>query len=1531
MQHCLVYAFIYDAVYSSDTLPTGLVSVAKFNFQSVGPTGTSALAIDSSSAQVVDANLLILVTPLSTVDGSVTILAPLTCAVTPANAAICAGSSQIFVATPTGGLAPYTYNWSGGPSTQSNTVSSTGTYTCTIHDSNSSSAQGGGHLTVNSLPTQYSVTGGGAYCAGGSGVAVGLSSSQSGVNYQLYTNSTYAVGSAVAGTGSALSFGSQIGAGTYTAIASNTTSGCTQPMSGSQTVTVAALPTQYSVTGGGAYCVGGSGMAVGLSGSQSGVNYQLYTNSTYAVGSAVAGTGSALSFGNQTGAGTYTATASNITSGCTQPMSGSQTVTVNPPSVGGTATPLASPICSGSGTTITLTGYTGSIQWQSSTDNVTFNDVGGQTSVTLTTGALGVTTHYRARVTSGACSAATSTVAHVTINQTPAAPTAGNSNNGLVCLGSTLNLTASTVSGATYNWSGPNSFSSTQQNPSISNVTLAASGTYSVTATVSNCPSVAGSTVVTVNPTAVGGTATPTASSLCSGSGTTITLSGYTGAIQWQSSTDNVTFNNVSSQTAATLTTGALGVTTHYRARVTSGACSAATSTVAHVTINLIPATPAAGNNGPVCLGSTLSLTASAVSGATYSWSGPHGFSSTQQNPSISNATLTNSGTYYVTATISNCTSVAGSTVVTVNPTPVGGTATPTASSLCSGSGTTIKLTNYVGTIQWQSSTNNVLFSDVSDQTAATLNTGALSVTTYFRARVTSGVCSATNSTVATVTITGIVVPSVTTIADVGTNICAGTLVTFTATPVNGGTPTYVWKKNGSVVGGSNNTYSDAALANGDYIDCQLTSSFSCASPSTANAATIVMTVNPVPAAPTVGNNGPLCVGATLNLTASTVGDATYSWTGPNGFTSTEQNPTITNVTTAASGLYSVIATASSCISSAGTTTVTVDPAAVGGTATPVDSAVCNASGTTIALAGQTGAIVKWQSSTNNATWLDLASTNNPYATGNLVATTYFRAVIQSGVCSLTNSTTAQVTVSGVVTPAVTVAADPGNTICAGTAVTFTATPVNGGSMPIYVWKKNGSVVGGSGPTYPDSGLANGDYIDCQLTSSSSCASSSTANAPELTMIVHAVPATPTAGNNGPFCLGTTLSLTASNVDGATYSWTGPNGFSSALQNPSISNATAAAAGTYHVTAIITGCASPAGSTIATLVVDTIAPQIQTCALSMTNAVDHTGQVAVPDFTGAVHATDNCTPTAQLVITQVPVAGTWVGLGTVPVTITVKDASGNPATCESSFTAVNVASPIITVAPSVTNAFMIVDGLTVLVAGDTNVFSVTATDPSALSLGYEWQFGDGTTSDVSALPTALHVYGGSNCGPYTASVTVSNGSATVSSNLQVAVACGMTVTKEQVGADFKKGTNDSVMLTATIAGLPGTFNPSNQVVTVDIGNAERSFTLNKAGVSAGKKDPSTCRLKYTKPIKTKTGVIKKAGYWTLTVTMKNGLWHAGWLQYGIRNATIKAKPVVLVTVPIVVLVDGETFASDRVLKYIATTNKTGTATLYIAK
>jgi hypothetical protein len=79
------------------------------------------------------------------------------------------------------------------------------------------------------------------------------------------------------------------------------------------------------------------------------------------------------------------------------------------------------------------------------------------------------------------------------------------------------------------------------------------------------------------------------------------------------------------------------------------------------------------------------------------------------------------------------------------------------------------------------------------------------------------------------------------------------------------------------------------------------------------------------PASPVAGSNSPVCSGNAVNLTASSVPGASYTWTGPNGFTSTAQNPTISNAQTAASGVYSVSVVLGGCPSAPSTVNVTVN------------------------------------------------------------------------------------------------------------------------------------------------------------------------------------------------------------------------------------------------------------------------------------------------------------------------------------------------------------------------------------------------------------------------------------------------------------------------------------------------------------------------------------------------------------------------------------------------------------------------------
>jgi hypothetical protein len=71
--------------------------------------------------------------------------------------------------------------------------------------------------------------------------------------------------------------------------------------------------------------------------------------------------------------------------------------------------------------------------------------------------------------------------------------------------------------------------------------------------------------------------------------------------------------------------------------------------------------------------------------------------------------------------------------------------------------------------------------------------------------------------------------------------------------------------------------------------------------------------------------------------------------------------------------------------------------------------------------------------------------------------------------------------------------------------------------------------------------------------------------------------------------------------------------------------------------------------------------------------------------------------------------------------------------------------PVITIVPTVTNALLCAQNVCVVLAGDTNVFTVAAIDPDNDALSYRWSFGDGSVSDWLTAGDIEHVY--SNCIP----------------------------------------------------------------------------------------------------------------------------------------------------------------------------------------
>lgn len=241
------------------------------------------------------------------------------------------------------------------------------------------------------------------------------------------------------------------------------------------------------------------------------------------------------------------------------------------------------------------------------------------------------------------------------------------------------------------------------------------------------------------------------------------------------------------------------------------------------------------------------------------------------------------------------------------------------------------------------------------------------------------------------------------------------------------------------------------------------------------------VTVNALPAAPVAGSNSPVCSGSQISLTAaSSTGGVSYSWTGPNSFASTTQNPTINNATAAAGGTYSVKASRLGCVSSAGTTTVTITPLPIAQAG--AQSPVCV--GGTIQLNGNSLANTTYQW-TGPLSFTSTTQSPSLPATGTTLSGNYILRVTTNGCVS--EPDTVYVTVN--LRSRIGGYASPNDTICLGTISTFVAFVQDGGPAPVAQWYRNYLPVGSpNATTFVPSTINTGDIYYCKLTAPDVCA-----------------------------------------------------------------------------------------------------------------------------------------------------------------------------------------------------------------------------------------------------------------------------------------------------------------------------------------------------------------------------------------------------------------------------------------------------------
>ena len=342
-------------------------------------------------------------------------------------------------------------------------------------------------------------------------------------------------------------------------------------------------------------------------------------------------------------------------------------------------------------------------------------------------------------------------------------------------------------------------------------------------------------------------------------------------------SVPNVSGNTYSWSTGAKTSSINVTLAGTYRVTVSKGGCSSTGSLV--VNGSNCTVTPSVSGVSSLCPNQSGTLTASATgtSPFTFVWS----TGSTAQTITINSA-----GSYTVTVTgnggctASSVRNVTASPNVTIN---VSGT-----NSICEGGSTTLTA----------SGANTYTWSTGAFGSSITVSPNA--TTTYTVTGVNSIGCSGIASRVVTV------FPNITASIDGVNSVCDGKSALYTAS--NGAN--YSWNTGAT-------TASITVNQAGNYT-VVVTSDNGCTS-----TASKTLNIDLLPNV-TSSSNSPICVGEALRLQSSPNG-LVYSWSGPNGYSSVEQNPIIQSVSQANSGLYLVTGTNNKGCSSTISTAVTIN------------------------------------------------------------------------------------------------------------------------------------------------------------------------------------------------------------------------------------------------------------------------------------------------------------------------------------------------------------------------------------------------------------------------------------------------------------------------------------------------------------------------------------------------------------------------------------------------------------------------------
>ncbi|MFT5336057.1 MAG: hypothetical protein ACI9YL_000049 [Luteibaculaceae bacterium] len=749
-------------------------------------------------------------------------------------------------------------------------------------------------------------------------------------------------------------------------------------------------------------------------------------------------------------------------------------ITVNPDAIPGTVSAAAT-ICAGESVTLNVSGYLGSIAWQSSIDNSTWANVGGANTASLNTGALNETTYFRVRVYNG-CSSEFSNSVKITVNQNAD----GGTLSGLteVCSGTSVTVALADHEG-TLQWQDSLSGDPSWSNVGTNSLTYTTGGLTEtthirVTVSTSECgkdTSAIHTITVIENPLAgnIGSDQT-----ICDGENFTFTSNGTEGTLQWQDSVAGGSWNDINSETGVSYTaSGTVNVTTYYRLVASVTNCGSNSSNVVALTVD--PQPNAGDISGPadLCSGSSADIVISNTVGVIQwqdsavggSWANVGGATGT-----YTSVILTQKRFFRAIVNTANCgsdTSAAHEVAVIENPLAgnIGSDQT-----ICDGESATYTSDGFEGTLQWQDSISGGSWSNIGGATNDNYTaSGTVNQTTYYRLVASVNNCGSDNSNIVALTVD----PQ----PDAGDisgdpSVCRGNATDITIANTVG---TIQWQDSisggpWSDVGAGGTTQNTGAISQDTYYRV-IVSTLNCGNDTSATHEVLVVE-NPL--AGNIGSDTTVCDGTPVTFVSDGT-EGTLQWQDSisggswSDISSSTTDSYTSNGTVNQTTYLRLVATAPNCGTNiSNEVAITVNPSPNSGVITGLKDA-CSGQTIDLTLTGSVGTI-QWQDSTSGGSWSNVGTGTGSYTTGSLTQDLFLRVIVSTTFCGNDTTTVHDITV--VNSPS---AGNIGSdeTICDGETFTFSSLSAEGG----FLWQD--SISGGAWtditPSNSNSYSASGD------------------------------------------------------------------------------------------------------------------------------------------------------------------------------------------------------------------------------------------------------------------------------------------------------------------------------------------------------------------------------------------------------------------------------------------------------------------------